>query len=114
MRAVEKGTKTIDCREELMAFWTDREGKEVSGKEFLSRWKDGISKVTPMQMVKNNLLGYLIVFAGLLWGIVLSGKNHQWWLLTILIGSFIISGSQLTSLIQKYFLLDRIERGMNV
>lgn len=97
-----------------MRVWTDREGKSVEGKEFLARWKDGISKVTPMQQTKNNFLGYLIVFAGLIWGIVLSGKNHQWWLLTILAGSFIISGSQLTSLIQKYLFLRNVERGLSL
>ena len=94
--------------------WKDRSGKEVSGKEFLARWKDGISKVTPMQQVKNNLLGYIVIFAGIIWGIVFSARNHQWWLMTILLGSFIISGSQLTALIQKYLLLDRLERGFDL
>lgn len=87
----------------------DRSGKKVTAKEFMSRWKQGISEVTPLQQTKVNLIGYAIVFLGIIWGIIISAITRTWWLMVILIGSLIVSGSQFLAIIQKYLILKKLE-----
>lgn len=96
-----------------MKVWVDRKGKAVEGKEFMERWKQGIQMVSPLQTIKVSLFGYIIVFLGIIWGMVLTAWTKQWWLLTILSGSFIITGSQVSGVIQKLVMLMNIERGFN-
>lgn len=93
-----------------MKIWTDKEGKQLETKEFFSRWKDGINKVTPLQQKKSNLLGLMIVFAGIIWGIVVSILIGQYWLTTVLTGSFIITGVQFIGIYQGYSRLKEIEK----
>lgn len=93
--------------------WHDKSGKEVSGKEFISRWKDGIEKVTPLQTTKINLFGYVIVFLGILWGLYITFKVKQWWLFTVLCGSFIITSTAVIGQLQKYALFSKLEIELN-
>ena len=94
-----------------MKVWTDRDGKPVSAGEFAERWRDGIEKVTPLQQTSISLVGYLIIFVGIVIGIVATSITKQWWLLIILVGSFIVTSSSFVALLQKYLILRNVERG---
>jgi hypothetical protein len=75
-----------------MAFWKDREGKEVSFKEFIRRWKEGAMTLSPLQQAKTAMTGYYITLFGMIWGIYFSYIFEFWWLAVILIGNLIITG----------------------
>jgi hypothetical protein len=47
-----------------MYFWKDKEGKKISFKEFLSRFKEGIKNITPVQKIQNELISSLISLSG--------------------------------------------------
>jgi hypothetical protein len=91
-----------------MKVWTDKSGRKLSAGEFFGRWKSGIEKVTPLQQTASSLFGYTIIFVGIVWGIIFTIKLKQWWLLTILCGSLIISAMQFLGTVQKYLILKRI------
>ena len=93
---------------------TDRAGNKITWKEFGVRWKQGIQNVTPLQHSKTTLFGYVIIVAGILWGLVLSFKLKQWWLFTILLGSFVITSTTVLGVLQKYFVLKKIDSMMKM
>ena len=93
-----------------MKVWTDKQGNELTAKEFMQRWKEGILKVTPLQTSKINLLGYAFVFAGIGFGLLVSIWARQYWLFLILVGSAIISSTQALAAYQKYLAFKEIER----
>ena len=97
-----------------MKIWTDKEGKKLTPGEFASRWKEGINKVTPLQQIKVSMFGYLIIVAGILVGIVSAIIYKSWWLLIILIGSFVVTGVQFLGMYQRYNLLSKIEKEVNI
>lgn len=72
-----------------MHIWKDREGKAVSGKEFLTRWKQGINSISPYTLAKNERFGQFIMFVGLIIGLAVSVYGKQWWLCIILVGGLI-------------------------
>ena len=88
----------------------DKAGNVLTWKEFFARWKQGIQQVTPLQQLKSSLFGYIIVFAGIIWGIVMAIILKQYWLMTILIGSFVITAVQVLGTYQKYAILSKIEK----
>lgn len=90
--------------------WKDRDGKEVSGKEFMQRWKSGIQNVTPLQQAQIALFGYAITLSGILWGIIFTFHLKTWWLFVILLGSFVVAGLQAFGGLQKYLALKNVER----
>ena len=78
-------------------------------KNVISRWLGGVQAITPLQMVKINLWSYLLVFVGIILGLITTwGKT--WWLFLVLLGSLLISGLTYLSLIQKYKLLSNIQK----
>lgn len=95
--------------EGLLFHWTDKEGKRLSGKEFLKRWRDGMEQVTPLQQAKIQLFNYVPILAGILFGLVASGLNHTWWLFIILIGSFGITCVQTLGVWQRYRILKKVD-----
>ena len=78
-------------------------------KPFFERWKEGIQKVTPLQQVKASMPGYFLVLLGICLGIYFSVRAHQWWLMTILIGSLIVSGTQILGVLQRYYSYKNME-----
>jgi len=92
-----------------MAFWKDREGKEVSYKEFKERWRAGIKSLTQLQLTRQQIIGNIIVLIGILVGIVTSIYYKQWWLLIVLVGSLIVSIVTYISTYQKYIILITLE-----
>lgn len=83
-------------------FWEDREGNQLSLKEFMERWRKGVEGITPVQQSLTSLWSYPLIFGGLITGIVINIINKTWWILLILAGSFPITIMSVVSLYQKY------------
>ena len=83
-------------------FWKDREGKELSFREFMRRWKEGIVNITPVQQTKTTLISFLPIFGGMIWGIAITFIAKTYWLCLVLIGSLPITAIQFINNIQKY------------
>jgi len=75
----------------LNYFMKDKEGNELSRKEFFSRWKKGIEGITPLQQTKTQMHSSFIMIIGILAGIVICiiGIKTLWWLLIILVGALL-------------------------
>lgn len=71
----------------------DKQGNKLTFKEFMSRWKEGIEMITPLQTIKHQIRGYRITLIGLLCGIGVSiyAYKTMWWLGIILIGGLYIN-----------------------
>ena len=89
--------------------WTDKDGKKLSSKEFIRRWKDGIERVTPLQQTKIQLMNYTPIFLGITGGIVASFYTKTWWLTIILFGSLGLTLIQALGIMQRYIALKRID-----
>jgi len=94
-----------------MKVWKDKEGKSLDSKEFVSRWKEGVKRITQLQQLKINLFGYVIILFGTIWGLIISYINSQGWLFTILIGSMFISVTQALGIYQRFIIISQFERG---
>ena len=92
-----------------MKVWTDKEGKAVSGKEFMTRWKQGIEKVSSLDKVKMQILFTYIVLLGIIIGIISVIYGKMWWLLVVLIGSFGLTIVSLIGIYQQYYAYKNIE-----
>lgn len=86
-----------------------KSGEKITTKEFISRWKDGIERVTPLQQSFIQLIGSFIALIGIAWGIIASSIFTQYWLTTILSGAFIVSGIQTLGIYQRYKTFKKIE-----
>lgn len=83
-------------------FWKDKQGKKLSLKKFLSRWKEGVEGITPLQQTITTLWSYPLVLGGILVGLVVMIFRKEWWLFAILLGSLPMSLMGLLSTWQKY------------
>ena len=95
-----------------MAFWTDKAGKELTFKEFMERWKAGMQGITPLQQFKSMQMGYWIMIAGSIFGIVVSAMNKLWWLVVILSGNLLINATSALGNWQKIRQLTMLEKQM--
>ena len=88
-------------------------GETITGKEYLSRWKQGIQKVDILYQTKIQVRSTWIIILGILAGLVISAINFKtlWWLFIILLGALGNTAVQLISLIQKKNLLYSLEVG---
>ena len=93
-----------------MKVWKDAEGKNITGKEFMQRWKAGIQKVTLKQQLEQSFIGYILIFIGILFGIFFTIKAKTYWLTTILVGSLIVYIMQVLGQIQKYIMIVNIQK----
>jgi len=91
-----------DYFEQRGYFWKDKQGNKLSFKEFMSRWKSGVVDITPVQQTRTILWSFLPIFAGMLWGIVITFIGKVYWLTLILLGSFPITLVQFIGNFQKY------------
>lgn len=93
-----------------MSFWKDKEGNELTSKEFFARWKEGIEGITPEQKVKSQIWGYYITIIGLLCGVVVSiiTLDRLWWLMIILIGGLVINIVQVLGLYQQMLIFKKL------
>ena len=95
-----------------MKIFKDKEGNKLTYSEFISRWKEGISKISALQQLKIMQRGYYIVLIGIIVGLFVSFKYHQWWLMIILFGSLFISGISALGNFQKIHQIEKIEAMM--
>lgn len=80
----------------------------MNTKEFFGKWKQGILAITPIQMIKINFIGIFFIIFGVLIGIYAAYKTKTYWLMTILVGSFILTSVSLIGNFQKYSVLKQI------
>ena len=96
-----------------MKVWTDKKGKELTYKEFIGRWKEGIQKITPLQQARVQVRSTIIMLIGILAGIIVSIMNFNkiWWVTIILVGVFGFTFMQFVGLMQKKNVLENFRRG---
>ncbi len=93
-------------------FWEDKEGEHLTFKQFLSRFREGVEGITPLQQVKTTLWSMIPVFGGVIWGIVMTFFNKTYWLTLILTATLPITSIQFISNLQKFWQFKRIEQAM--
>lgn len=88
-------------------------GEEITHKEYMKRWKQGIMKVGLLSQTKIQVRSTWIIIIGLIAGIIVSIMNAEnlWWLIIILLGALGNTAIQLIGLIQKRNLIDRHKGG---
>ena len=95
-------------------FIKDRAGKKIGFKEFMSRWKNGIEGITPLQQAKTNIMGTSITLIGIFSGIVINAlvrMENQWiWIEIILTGSLILVVIQMITGLQKYWKFKKVDK----
>lgn len=81
----------------------DKQGKEYTFKEFTTKWKKGISGITPLQQVKSQISGTYLMIIGLLCGVVVLAFSFKknWWVEIILVAGLFNTCIQLIGLKQK-------------
>ena len=93
-----------------MKVWTDKAGNKLTASEFSARFKQGVQAITPFQQAKISLFGIILVMFGIIVGIITSILTKQWWLLIVLVGSLIVTWMQMVGSIQKYIILNQMEK----
>jgi len=83
-------------------FWKDKKGNELNLKEFLKKWKEGVINITPLQQTKTSLWSTIPIFAGLIWGMVVTFIAGVYWMTLILTFSLPLVSMNFISTIQKY------------
>jgi len=90
----------------------DKLGNKLTTKEFFQRWKEGIEKITPLQQTRISLMGNFLVIVGVLIGLYTTFKLGVWWLFIVLCGSLLLTSMGLLGILQKYFVLKRLNKLM--
>lgn len=88
--------------------WTDKAGNKLTFKQFISRWKEGMQNVTPIQQIKAQLPSYALILIGVALGLFFSYKSRTWWLFIILLGTLMINSVSLLNLWNRYTMLKKI------
>lgn len=86
-----------------MSFWTDKEGNELTFKQFMARWKEGMKNINPYQQTKSQLISTWIMLVGIIAGLVITIYTFEtlWWLTIILAGGTFNTLIQILGLWQK-------------
>ena len=95
-----------------MKVWRDKKGKWLTAKEFTARFREGVQKITPLQVTVTTLWGQGIVLSGIILGIIINIIFSIWWLVIVLIGSILITSMSILATYQKYIFLKGIEETM--
>ena len=94
-------------------FWKAKDGSELTFKQFLKRYKEGVVNITPLQQTKTTLWSFIPIFAGLIWGVTVMSIAGTWWMVLILGGSLPIISVQFIGNLQKYSALKRVKEAMD-
>jgi len=95
-----------------MKVWTDKDGNKLDAKQFVQRWKEGVSKVTPLQQTSSQLFFTWITLVGITCGIILTAYMFStlWWVCIILVAAFGNTVVTQIGLYQRYLAIVNIER----
>lgn len=93
-------------------FWKDKEGNKLSFRQFLGRWKDGVSRATPLQQTRIMLWSFIPVFAGVIWGIVITFMAGTYWMTLILAGSLPLVSVNFLGTYQRLYSLKKVDKLM--
>lgn len=93
-------------------FWKTKDGERISFREFMLRFKNGLTNITPVQKIKTQVVGTRITLLGLFLGLIVTiiAIKILWWVMIILIGAIINTGVQYLGLIQQKRLLENMEK----
>jgi hypothetical protein len=91
----------------MKVWYINKEKKWIEYKEFMSRWKEGINAVTPLEQTRSQIVFSWITIIGIICGIVATAFafKNLWWVIIILVAAL---GNSIVSLIginQKYTIL---------
>jgi|TARA_R100000501_G_C2602552_1_gene99238 hypothetical protein len=86
----------------------DKEGNQLTWKEYGERFKQGLEMISPLQQMKISFRGSLIVVVGLIIGLWAT-FNSVWWLFIVLCGASINTLVSLLGTWQKIRSLSKIE-----
>ena len=86
----------------------DRQGNEITMKEFMERWKQGMKDINPYQQSKINLIGVLLMLVGVIFGLYYTFVSKTWWMFLILLGSLFLISTNLLGLLQRYWSLKKV------
>lgn len=86
-----------------MKILKDKQGNKLTFKEFMTRWKDGIEGITPLQKLKTQVTATRIQLLGIVLGMVASliAYESMWWIAIILLGALINTVVQYLGLTQQ-------------
>lgn len=95
---------------ENLKIWKDKNGKWIDAKEFSSRFKSGVNKVSPIQQTRMQLLFSWITIIGIVCGILVSIWQIKtlWWLGIILLAALGNTLVGIVGLYQRYTQLKNI------
>ena len=93
-------------------FWKAKDGRELKFREFIKQWKKGVEGITPLQQKKVALWSFIPLFAGVIWGIVITFIGKTYWLTAILCGSLPLTTIQFISTLQQYWSIKKVEEVM--
>lgn len=88
----------------------DKSGKRITWKEFMQRWKKGVTEMSPFQQARIIYFNTYIMLFGILAGFFVTLLNPKgfWWLSIILIAAFINTCIVQVGNYQKYKTLKSI------
>jgi hypothetical protein len=86
----------------------DKQGNELTPKEYFKRFKKGVEMITPLQQLKLSLMSLCLIIVGVCWGFYASLVNQMYWLTLILTGSFFLTTMNFLGMMQKYIALKKI------
>jgi len=90
-------------------FWKAKDGSHLSFKDFRKRFWKGVEGITPVQQTRTILISLLPIFAGTIWGVVITFLGKVWWASLMLTASIPIQCIQFISNYQKYKAQKRVE-----
>jgi|TARA_R100000093_G_scaffold70867_2_gene45029 membrane glycosyltransferase len=92
----------------------DKAGNQLTWKEFGERWKKGIEGITPLQQTRTSINSTWIMLVGIVAGLIITliAIKTLWWLSIILTGALFNTVVVQIGNYQKYFILKRLEGGI--
>jgi len=84
--------------------------KRLGRKEFFKRWKIGIQKITPTQLLRTEMIGYVGTIVGSIICIIFFIWINFWVICIPISFGLLISGSSLIGKYQQYIMMKQLEK----
>lgn len=103
LRKIFNESKFKPIKSPIKKFWTMKDGKEISYKQFMEKWKEGMRGITPLQQTNMQLKSTYIILFGIACGFIITLFNlkNLWWLSIILGAGFFNTSISALGLWQK-------------